>query len=98
MENLNYYKIENGDASQVVIICASSEEKALQLLKEANCETFESYEDYNEENPDEFKTKEEFEEWNYEAFFNIFPKNASSICKLELKEGKMFHFSAEFFE
>lgn len=93
MRILEFYKIENGDASQVVIICASSEAKAIELLKDADCETFTSYDDYRLENPSEFENEEEFEDWNFAAFYEKFPRNSLSIKKLERKEEIIGSFS-----
>lgn len=95
MENINCYQIENGDSSVTSIVFATSEENALKSLKESfDCETYESFEDYNEENDYEFANENDFEEWNYSEFYELFPKEATSITKIEQKNGLVITFKS----
>jgi hypothetical protein len=97
MGKLNCYKIENGDASAISIVFSNSEENALKALKNSfECETFETFEDYNSDNPSEFENEETFEECNYSEFYKIFPKSATSVEKVEQKEGLAIKFLSEF--
>ena len=98
MENLNCYKIENKDSSESAIVFSSSEQKAIHELKESfDCETFEDFESYTQDNPDEFENEEQFDEWNFDKFYSKFPKGSLLVSKIEVKDGLVLRFSEDFY-
>ncbi len=90
---LNCYMIENSNCLASAVVFSTSKNKAMQTLKEYfNPETNKTFEEYNSENPDEFENEQEFNEWKFEDYYEIFPNDDTSISEIIQTDGTMIQF------